>query len=79
MMRFQRAFTLVELMIAIAVVGVLLMLAAPGFRDFILMQRLKSVSAQLATDLQYARSQPAISGQAVSDRDMPADDRTDNF
>ncbi|HRC39206.1 MAG TPA: prepilin-type N-terminal cleavage/methylation domain-containing protein, partial [Rubrivivax sp.] len=48
----QAAFTLVELMIAIAVVAVVLVLAAPSFRELIEMQRLRSVNAQLVTDLQ---------------------------
>ncbi|MBK7517025.1 MAG: GspH/FimT family pseudopilin [Betaproteobacteria bacterium] len=57
--------TLVELLIAIAVVGVLLTLTAPSFRDFILMQRLKGVSAQLITDLQFARSEAVARGKLL--------------
>jgi type IV fimbrial biogenesis protein FimT len=53
----QRAFTLVELMVAIAVVAILAMLSAPSFNDLILKQRLKGTNAQLVTDLQFARSQ----------------------
>lgn len=68
MMRRQHAFTLVEMMIVIVVVGVLLMLAAPGFRDFILTQRLKGVQAELVTDLSFARSEAASRGQAVNFR-----------
>lgn len=56
-MKTRRGFTLVELMIAIAVVGVLLVLAAPSFYDFIRVQRLKSINAQLVTDLHFARSE----------------------
>lgn len=72
MMRREQAFTLIELMIAIAVVAVLLVLAAPSFRDFILTQRLKGVSAQLISDLQFARSEAASRGQAVSVRVLSA-------
>lgn len=57
MMRNARGFTLVELMITIAVVAVLLTLAAPSLYDFILVQRLKSINAQLVTDMQFARSE----------------------
>lgn len=57
MKRTRHGFTLVELMIAIAVLGVLLMLAAPSLYDFIRVQRLKSINAQLVTDLQFARSE----------------------
>lgn len=64
MMRSQRAFTLVELLIVMAVAALLLTLAAPSFFDFILVQRLKGVSAQLTTDLQLAR------GEAAARRDF---------
>ena len=68
--------TLVELMVALAVAAVLLTLAAPSFRDLILMQRLKSIHAQLVTDLQYARSEAVSSGAVVNvlvqDRDSGA-------
>jgi type IV fimbrial biogenesis protein FimT len=54
-----RGVTLVELIIVCAVVAVLAMLAAPSFRDMVLMQRLRAINAQLVTDLQYARSEAA--------------------
>jgi len=56
-MKPERGFTLVELMVAIAVVAILLTLAAPSFYDFILVQRLKAINAQLVTDMQFARSE----------------------
>jgi type IV fimbrial biogenesis protein FimT len=56
-MRARHGFTLVELMIVIAVVSVLLLLAAPSFVDFIRVQRLKAINAQLVTDLHFARSE----------------------
>lgn len=58
-MRLQRAFTLVELLVAVALAALVLTLAIPAFSDFILMQRMKSVNAQLVTDLQFARSEAA--------------------
>jgi type IV fimbrial biogenesis protein FimT len=60
-----RGFTLVELMVAIAVVAVLVTLAAPSFYDFILVQRLKGINAQLVTDMQFARSEAASRGVDV--------------
>lgn len=66
-----RGFTLVELLIAIAVAGVLLTLAAPSFRDFILMQRLKGINAQVVTDMQFARSEAASRGLMVNVRVQP--------
>ena len=56
-MRLQRAFTLVEVMVVVAVAAIIALIAAPSFRDMILMQRLKSINAQLVTDLQFARSE----------------------
>jgi len=66
-----KGFTLVELLIAVAVVAVLVALAAPSFRDLILMQRMKGIHAQLVTDLQYARSEAVSSGAVVNIRVRP--------
>lgn len=58
-------FTLIELMIVLAVLAVVLTLAAPSFYDFILMQRLKAVSAQLSNDVQFTRSEATSRNQFV--------------
>jgi type IV fimbrial biogenesis protein FimT len=55
--RHHRGFTLIELMIVIALVGVIAGLAGPFFVDYLRMQRLKGIAAELATDLAYARSE----------------------
>jgi len=57
-----RGFTLVELLIAVAVVAIIVVIAAPSFRDMVLMQRLRSVTAQLVTDLQFARNEAVSRG-----------------
>jgi len=57
-----RGFTLVELLIAVAVIAILMLIAAPSFRDMILMQRLRSITAQLVTDLQFARNEAVSRG-----------------
>lgn len=62
---FSRGFTLIELMISVAVVGILLTLAAPSFYDFLLVQRLKGVNAELVTALQLARSEAVSRGRDV--------------
>jgi type IV fimbrial biogenesis protein FimT len=59
MMQRPRGFTLIELMMVIAVVAILVTLAAPSFYDFIAVQRLKSITAQVVTDLQFARTEAA--------------------
>lgn len=66
MKRLQQAFTIIELLIAIALVVVLLGLAAPSMREFIDLQRLKSVNAELVTDVQYARSEAISRGKQVA-------------
>lgn len=53
----HRGFTLVELMIALVVLGMLAAVALPSIRDFMLVQRLKSINAQVITDLQFARTE----------------------
>lgn len=60
-----RGFTLIELMIVVAVVAVILTLAAPSFRDMILMQRLKGINAQLVSDLAFARGEAISRGTFV--------------
>jgi len=50
-------FTIIELLISVALVAIVLTLAIPSFQDFIVVQRLKSVNQQLVTDLQFARSE----------------------
>jgi type IV fimbrial biogenesis protein FimT len=66
-MKSARGFTIVELMITVAVVAVLATLAAPSLYDFILVQRLKSINAQLVTDMQFARSEAVSRFEARGD------------
>ena len=57
-----KAFTLIELMIVVALIAIIVTLAAPSFRDMILMQRLRGINAQLVTDLAFARSEAVSRG-----------------
>jgi type IV fimbrial biogenesis protein FimT len=50
-------FTLIELMIVVVIIGVMLGLAAPSFRSFILDQRLRATSADLRIAILTARSE----------------------
>lgn len=56
-MRSSRGFTLIELMTVIAIVAILLAIAAPSFSGLIEKKRLEGVFTELATDLQFARSE----------------------
>jgi type IV fimbrial biogenesis protein FimT len=55
----QRGFTLIELIVVIVISAVLLVLAAPSFRDNFDRRRLEGQANELVTDLQYARSEAA--------------------
>ena len=50
-------FTLIELMVTIAIAGTLATIAAPSFRDYVRTQRVKSASFDLAAALTLTRSE----------------------
>lgn len=60
-----RGFTLVELLVVIALVAIILALAAPSFTGTLARKRLEGVASELATDLQYARSEAVQRNRAV--------------
>jgi prepilin-type N-terminal cleavage/methylation domain-containing protein len=55
----SRGLTLIELMVVVVLVGILLALVAPSVRGMISAQRVRSINAELLTDLQFARSEAA--------------------
>ena len=50
-------FSLIELMVGIAVLGILVLLAMPSYRQWILNSRVRSVSESIQNGLRIARSQ----------------------
>ncbi|TRZ98169.1 MAG: prepilin-type N-terminal cleavage/methylation domain-containing protein [Rhodocyclaceae bacterium] len=55
--RRRRGFSLVELLITIAVAGIFLALAVPTFAEFIRESRLSSTIGVLASDMDFARTE----------------------
>ncbi len=62
-MKKTNAFTLIELMIVIAIVGIIAMVAAPNMRTMISNSESNSVSKQFMIDIMYTRN-VAITNQA---------------
>ena len=58
-------FTLIELLVVVALVAIVLSVAAPSFTTTLTKKRLEGVAAELATDIQYARSEAAQRNAAV--------------
>ena len=51
-----RGFTMIELMVTLAIAAVLLTLVAPSFTDQLARRRLEGAATELSTDLQFTRS-----------------------
>lgn len=61
-----RGFTLIELMIVVAVAAVLAVVMVPGLREFVQNNRLAGQSNEFLTSLMLARSEALKRGQPVS-------------
>lgn len=66
MHRNHAGFTLIELMITIVIAAVLLVIAVPGFQDFIVNNRIVAQTNELVADLALARSEAIKRGAAVT-------------
>ena len=66
--RRAAGLTLIELMVVVAIAVIILGRAAPSVSEYIVTQRLRSIHAQLATDLQFARSEAVARSAFVSVR-----------
>lgn len=52
----ERGFTLIELMVTVALLAVMAALAAPSFRDFIVRRNLESITSEFQGDVMKART-----------------------
>ena len=71
MIRTIKAFTLVELMIVIAIVGIISMVAAPSFRTYLSNSQSGSINNKLMIDIMFARSMAISNGREF--RVIPTD------
>ena len=62
----QRGFTLIELMVAVAMVAILSAVAAPSFSTMMLRSAIRSASSDLGSDLNVARAEAIRVGGRVS-------------
>ncbi|WP_439887519.1 GspH/FimT family pseudopilin [Pseudomonas sp. MBLB4123] len=58
-MRSVKGFTLIELMISIALLGVIVSLAAPAMGDFVIRQRVSGQASELMLAMSFARAEAA--------------------
>ena len=64
--RATRGFTLIELVVTIAILGILIGLALPSFRQFVATQRLRNASFDLMASLMRTRSEAITRNGQVS-------------
>jgi len=64
--RARRGFTLIELMVTLAIIGVLIRLAAPGMQTLFKSNRVQSEASQFVGDIQFAKAEAIKRGQPVT-------------
>ena len=65
-LRSQRGFTMTELVIVMAILGILAAFAAPAMSRFLQTQRVRSIAYDLFADLSFARSEAISRGHNVT-------------
>jgi len=65
MKRAESGFSMVEVMIAIVLVGILVVIAVPMFQEQVAKRRLEGLANELSADLQYARTEAVSKNRQV--------------
>ena len=72
-MQLVRGFTLVELMVTIAILAIIATLAAPSFSNIIQRQQLNSATESLVSLLEEARTEAVLKHRDISVKISPTD------
>jgi len=76
---WQRGFTVIELMVTLAIAGVLIGLALPAFNTFVAQRTLTAQVNDFLVGVQYARSEAIRRSARVSLQSMDASDATNEW
>jgi prepilin-type N-terminal cleavage/methylation domain-containing protein len=63
--RFCRGFTLLELLVVLALVGILAGLAVPAMNTFVRNQRISSLTSEILTDITWAQNKSANNSNPI--------------
>jgi prepilin-type N-terminal cleavage/methylation domain-containing protein len=61
----ELGFTIIELMVVVAIAAILIVAAAPSFSEFMSRRRVEGVTSELVTDLHYTRSEAVSRNERV--------------